>query len=364
MNYLRALFLLSTILVAASSCKKDENEYPIPDSYSFENVNYSGQLQRLAMLTELKSYLQSANTPGTVLDAGRLHAMYANNAGEAGWSGSYDASKQLRDKTLEPQRALFDQLLSAIAAASASAQPAAPGQAGVATTTDGAKRYLLNEGGVELAQVIEKGLMGACFYYQSTAVYFGADKMNVDNETVTPGEGTAMQHHWDEAFGYLGVPVDFPLNTSGLYFWGNYANQRHALLGCNDKLMDAFLRGRAAINNKDYDTRDEAIAEIRENWELVAAATAISYLNVAINRYDDPAARAHALSEAVAFIYSLQFNPDKRIDNLQVASLLATIGGDSDFLQMNFYQTIPQALQTAKNTLAGYYDLQQLQDQF
>lgn len=363
MSNLRAILLVAFATLAVTSCKKEENGYPIPETYNFENVNYSGQLQRLAMLLELKSYMQSANTPGTTLDAGRLQAMYANNTAEAGWTGVYEAGKQLRDKTFEQQRGIFDQLMTAIAAASASTQPAAPGQTGIAVTSDGTKRYLLNANGVELAQIIEKGLMGACFYYQSTAVYFGADKMNVDNEAVTPGQGTTMQHHWDEAFGYLGVPIDFPTNTDGLFFWGNYANQRNALLGCNEKLMNAFLRGRAAIDNKDYDTRDEAIADIRETWELVSAATAISYLNTAIARFDDLAARNHALSEAVAFVYSLQFNPDKRIDNAQVAGLLATIGGNADFLQMNFYQTTVQALQSAKNTLAASYDLEKMKDE-
>jgi len=60
--------------------------------------------------------------------------------------------------------------------------------------------------------------MGACLYYQATSVYMGASKMDVDNETIVPGEGTAMQHHWDEAFGYFSVPKDFPLNKSGLFF--------------------------------------------------------------------------------------------------------------------------------------------------
>ena len=104
--------------------------------------------------------------------------------------------------------------------------------------------------GLDHAQLIEKGLMGACLYYQATSVYFGDDRMNVDNEMVEVGEGTEMEHHWDEAFGYFGVPKDFPTSTDGLFFWGSYSNQRNGILESNQKLMDAFLKGRAAISAK------------------------------------------------------------------------------------------------------------------
>lgn len=345
-----------------TACGEDEPalNYTIPDSYAdFSDVNYDGQLQRLAQLQELGSYLKSAAN-GTEIDATRAKAMYNNEAAAAGWNGTYDASKELAGKTLESVRADFEDYIDAAVMASRSTAPAVEGQAGVAVTNDGNKRYQLDENGVEWAQIVEKGLMGACFYYQAVAVYLGPDKMNVDNETVEPGEGTAMEHHWDEAFGYLGVPRAFPADRDGVIFWGKYSNDRDAMLNTNQPLMDALLKGRAAISNKDLETRDEAIPEVRSAWEKVVVGTAIHYLNSALEAEDDFAIRAHALSEAVAFIYSLQFNPERTIDIAAVNELLTTLGGTADFLQMNFYPTQNADIEAARASLSRAYGLEDL----
>lgn len=350
-----SLRLLTAICVfALFSCnKEDEDSLAIPDTYNFENVNYSGQTQRLGMLLEIKNYIATANTPGLALDAERLKAMYANDADNAGWQGTYEASKQLKGKTFEFQQGLFDQLMDGLAQASASTVAGSPGQAGVVASADGSKQYLLNENGVEYAQLIEKGLMGACFYYQATAVYFGDEKMNVDNTTVEPGEGTAMEHHWDEAFGYYGVPAAFPAVADPLFFWGAYSNRRDELLSCNRKMMDAFLKGRAAISANKLEVRDEAIAEVRANWELISGATAISYINSALDNFDDVALRAHALSEGIAFTYALQFNPERSFTAEEVNQILSLIGGGSeDFFEMNLYQVERAELQQARELLA------------
>jgi hypothetical protein len=352
-NLLRNSLLVLATLVVVSAC--EDNTYEIPTTYdAFENVSYSGQTQRLAMLTEMTNYLKTSNTSGVVLDADKLKAMYANDAANAGFIGTYDASKQLKSKTLENQQTTFEGLMDAIEMASQSTVAAADGTAGVSTSADGEKNYLLNERGVEYTQLIEKGLMGACFYYQATAVYFGSGKMDVDNETVEPGEGTDMEHHWDEAFGYWGVPQNFPSSTDGLAFWGKYSNTVDAVLGTNQKLMDAFLKGRAAITNKDLETRDEAIIEARAEWEHVVAGTAIHYFNDGLENTGDFTRRAHALSEAIAFVYSLQFNPEKSMTNDQVNEILTAFTGSSDFTAMNLYNTTDADIQAAKNLLAGY----------
>lgn len=356
------LLPLALSLLAAPffySCEKADDTYSIPETYDFENVDYSGQVQRLQMLQEIKNYLASANTQGVALDAGRLKSMYANEPAGAQWALQYDASKRLKDKTLESQQPVFEGLMDAIALSSTSAVAGAEGQAGVVASLDGSRRYLFNEKGVELAQLIEKGLMGACFYYQSTAVYMSEDRMNADNEAVKPGEGTAMEHHWDEAFGYYGVPRDFPLNKDGIAFWGVYSDRRDPQLNSNRKMMDAFLKGRAAISSKDNETRDEAIMEARAAWEEISGATAISYINVAIRDFDDFALRAHALSEAIAFVYALQFNPEKSLSNAQVSEVLELIGGSADFLEMNLYQAEVSRLEQARGQLAAALGLQQ-----
>jgi len=348
-------------LVFFSACSKDDDnsgtDYVIPTVYDFENVNYSGQEQRIAMLSELTTYMKSANVANTALDVDRLKGMYTNSDA-ANWNGTYEASKQIKGKTFEQVQETFESLLEDLATAS---QPGSLG--GVVTSADGAKSYLLNENGLEHAQLISKGLMGALLYYQSTSVYFGDDKMAGDNVTVTDGKGTEMEHAWDEAFGYFGVPKTFPSDTEPVYFWGDYCNDRNALMGTNKPVMDAFLKGRAAISNNDIATRDLAIEEARTAWERVIVGTALHYLNGSISDFDDVALKGHQLSEAVGFIYSLQFNPSKKISNTQVGQLLVKIGGTSVLATLNFNNITVESVTEARDELAAYYDLEDLKEE-
>ena len=360
--------VVCTLICAAllfSACKPEKiDDYTVPATYNFENVSYSGQTQRLNMLGELEIYMDQSGTVGTALDADKLKAMYSNDSANAGWQGTYEDSKQLKSKTFEAEQAVFDDLLERLAKASQSAVAGSEGVAGVVESKSGEKAYLLDENGLDLVQMIEKGLMGACFYYQATTVYFGSGKMDVDNETVTEGKGTEMEHHWDEAFGYLGVPIDFPANTDGIRYWGKYANSRDGVLGSNQELMDALLKGRAAISNDDLEARDEAIAEARDAWEMVSVGTALHYINAGIENFDDIAIRAHALSEAAGFIYSLKFNETKRITNSEIDELNTLVGGAADFASMNLYNADTAKLQQAKDKLAQYYGVEDKKDEF
>ena len=361
-NYLPFYISLFALVLFASCEDEEPLVIDVPDSYAdFENVNYDGQTQRLGQLAELTAYLKSASD-GNSLNASLLAARYANQP-NAAWDGTYSDSKQLRNKTFESEQPQYDLLLDAAADASTVAQ-AVPGTAGIVVSADGAKKYHVNANGVEYAQVIEKGLMGALLYYQSTGVYLEPGKMDVDNEEVIPGEGTAMQHHWDEAFGYWGVPQDFPSNTDGLLFWGDYTNDRDALLGSNEILMDAFKRGRAAIGQNQLDIRDAAIQTIRKEWERVVAATALHYLNSAAANFDDPALRLHALSEAVAFTYALQFNPQRSISLSETARLLTELGGSTQFNEMNLYNIDAAGILTVRDELATAAGLSALKEAF
>jgi len=359
-------FCAILVLIALNACEKEDTKpsYAIPATYEFENVNYAGQLQRLAMLLEMKTYMATGNVQNTVLDANKLKAMYSNNAVLAGWKSTYDSSKQLKDKTLDSERANVEKWIDGLALASQSTETAAEGKAGIVTSGDGTKKYLVNPNGLEYAQVIEKGIMGACFYYQTTAVYMGAERMNVDNKEIIAGEGTKMEHHWDEAFGYIGIPTTFPITTDGLAFWGVYVNRRDPILKCNQPFMNALIKGRAAISNDDLTTRDKAITESRQWFELVIATTAINYINTTLKSFDDLAIRFHSLSECITFIYSLQFNPDKKLTNAQVANLFELLGGSKTLDTANFYQTTKSDLEQVKSILSKTYQVEDKADLF
>ena len=359
MNFRLSLLALGLSFLAFSACDSDDDNtpnYEVPSTYTFENVNYEGQTQRIGMLSEMKAYLGSANT-GSSVDANRLKAMYGNQSG-AGFSGSY--SKDIRSKTFPGVANDFDLYIDRLAALSGTSEVAAPGKVGIATAANG-RTYLLDSTGLEWVQVVEKGLMAACFGYQAATVYLGEEKMSVDNNDITPGEGTAMEHHWDESFGYLGVNPAFPSVSDDALFWGSYCNRRDPLMGTNSIALE-YRKGRAAISNKDMEGRDRAITEIRKQWARISAGTAINYLNGALAAGNDTAKRMHDLSEGVVFIYALQFMKDSGTPRESANELLRNLAGSENFFEMNLYNTSDEQIRAAREVLSTRYELAEVKE--
>ena len=129
------------------------SNYVFTDADGNNTVSYSGQTSRMDMLSEMVSYLKTANgsnpTPAT-LDAATLLAMYDNSY--TGWSDTtlIDNGKQLKSKTAGDDvgiQAMFEGWMTDAAAGS----------------PDVTGSYLQDSSGIEWTQMIEKGLMGACF---------------------------------------------------------------------------------------------------------------------------------------------------------------------------------------------------------
>lgn len=348
----QTVLLLSFAMMAFTSCNDETPEpvvsYTVPSIYAFQNVDYSGQTERLNQLDEMMVIVESAIAAKSQINGQALKDMFENVDGNGGGNYSFSSTKQLADKCFGPDVQKFEGYFEKIEAISANQTIAANGVAGYSELEGSVRLY--DENGVELSELIEKGLMGAVFYYQATAVYLGDGKMNVDNETVVEGKGTDMQHHWDEAYGYLGVSQEFPANTEGLRYWGTYCNRRDDLLGSNEALSEALRRGRAAINAGVLEDRDVAIADVRKNWELVAAATVIHYLNEAIDKLGNDHVRNHVLSEAYAFLEAMFYNPEKAITNTELNEVFVKIGS-------NFYEVNAQDLQSARDQLSTIYNL-------
>lgn len=349
----------------SEEAKKDDGscvfpELEIPATYSFTDdngnntVSYSGQVDRLNQLEEMTTYMKSGT--GAALDNAILMDMFANTGDNGGGNFTFSSSKQLKNKCFDSDVAMFEGWMSDLATASADfAETAASGQAGTLTT--GEKTYLFDANGMEHVQLIEKGLMGAVFLNQALNTYFGSGKMDVDNTTAADAAGgkhyTEMEHHWDEAFGYFGAPVDFLTNTDDLRFWAKYCNKQNDALGCNAIIMNAFLKGRAVISQDfDLSMRDEQIEIIRKEWERVSASQAVTYLEGAKDNFGtDNAKFLHELSEAYAFILSLKYVPleTRVIDFATIETLLDTTIGD------DFWAVTVADLTSAINTLNSTY---------
>ncbi|ALJ01510.1 hypothetical protein DC20_16070 [Rufibacter tibetensis] len=342
-----------------TSCSDEDQEvsYTVPSTYSFENVNYSGQTDRMAMLSELDAYVKTGNN-GAVLNLQKMRNMYANTNAPFSSAQLNNSGKQLKDKTILSAQNIIESYFEKAATASLLAgAPATNGTPGILTTADNSK-YLVDANGVEPAQVIQKGLMSGVFYYQAVESYLTEAKIGaaVDNATVTPGEGTKMEHHFDEAFGYFGAPADFPTNLNNLKFWANYSNKVNATLGTNKAIMDAFLKGRAAISAKDMKAKDEAIATIRTEWEKLVAASAILELNLAKTHIADQAKKSHYLSEALGFIMGLKYKTDRKITDAQHQEVLTKLG-------TNFYVTTAADINAALNIISTAYGFDSVKSQ-
>jgi hypothetical protein len=342
--------MISALIMVMNSCEdNDPIGLDIPETYNFENVDYSGQIQRIAMLAELSSYAKSGISQ--TLDEQLMLDMFSNQNNPFSNTELNGLSKDLKSKTFELDQTFIEQWIGSAAEASSSTASAENGVAGV--LSNGSKTYLFDENGFEPAQIIEKVLMGACFYYQATTVYLGSERMAADNNTIEPGRGTNMEHHWDEAFGYTSFPEDFSSASidDDLQFWAKYSDGRDDLLQTNDLLMKALLKGRAAISANDLEIRDQAIIEVRESWELVVAATAIHYLNGALADFTDDVLRNHELSEAWAFIKSLTYNEDASISTGEIQSLLDALGD-------NFYTISTDQINQVKDDLVTKFNLE------
>jgi hypothetical protein len=352
------LFAITILLLLFSNCKKDTRHpepdpnpsYTVPTSYHFTNANFTSSTQRIAMLEELTTYIKTAHTPTSspTLSAQKLMDMFVNNANPFIDADLNSSGIELKNQT-NNNFGLYAEIENAfaeIANVSVSTPSASNGVAG--KLISGSKAYLVNEKGIEFKEVIDKGIMGALLYNRATTLLNNIG--SYDNSTVVAGIGTAQEHAWDEAFGYFGVPVTFPTNTVGLKNWGNYCNAVNAAIGSNTLIMNAFLKGRAAITNKDIAGRDAARNIICAAWEKVCAARFITYMKNAKNNIADDAIRIHNLTESLGFVKAFKYNSTKSISNEQINQLLNYLGD-------NFYAITQSNIENAISTMAGIFAL-------
>jgi hypothetical protein len=284
------------------------------------------------MLAELTDYMKTANTPGTIVSAPIMVDMFINENNPFQDEELNNSDKQIRDKTNFLDQANIENLMVdfAIATSLAPEDFVQPGSPGVILSEGGTKQYFFDENGMEHIQLIEKGLMGSLLYHQITSVYLTDSKIgpSVDNTNVIPGKGTDMEHHWDEAFGYLGLPEDYPTNTEDVRFLGKYIHAREPLMQSGTKIMNAIIAGRFAITENDMQEKDIQAEIVISELEKAMGGTGIYYINSAMTNITDAALRNHALSEAIAFIRALKFNDGKSIVTQDIDRAIELIGDD------------------------------------
>jgi len=230
---MKKVLLLSTLVTASLiSCGKDDDkvEITVPATYEFtrdgvSTVSYSGQTARIDMATELVGALKStASTEVQLLE------MYRNQKADGSDANPYNGTAlNTSTKSVKSKVAASKDFFSANTVAAASvkqdfegwiaafvsekeaydnnlAEAGQPGQ-----IADGSSTRLVNGGGLEYIQAVNKGLIGAlmvdqlCNNYLSPAVLDEGENVS-QNDTGIVANGkpyTTMEHKWDEAYGYL-----------------------------------------------------------------------------------------------------------------------------------------------------------------
>jgi len=322
---------LSTIVV--TSCSDDDNLIiPIvathaktvsditldgvsaPATYTFNrdgntSVSYGGQTTRIQMAKEFSSALKvSTNTEA------QLDDMFANGTGFSG-AGLDASGKKIRNKTgasvdfFEGEvegvtiKEYFDNLIKgqvdnvfvnwSTAAASGTAGQIA----------DGSSTRYVNAKGIENNQVFAKGLIGALQLDQALNGYM-SKVVNDDNIAVSDNH-TTMEHHFDEAYGYL-------MNSEDDSFFSKYLTKVDSnpnFTGIESEIGQAFRIARQAIVDQKYAVRDQAIEVLRYQVSKAVAVRTIHYLQAGKAQIA-PATMGgafHDLSEGMGFVYSLRF---------------------------------------------------------
>jgi hypothetical protein len=331
-----------------ASCKKDDvtptptptpSVYTVPTSYLFNDANnistidVSGQKTRLIMLEQMGSLMGGTNpvTEGTLLEMfdGTGFTVDSLNTSGKRLSDKTAASVDYFSNNLAEKNDIINafklQLKEAAIATSANVEASA-GIAGY--YMDGSKKRYFSANGLEPQQVFLKGMMGACLMDQALNGYLsavkldgGSTKENNTNRVLVSGKNyTEMEHFWDEAYGYIFANDNLTASPAVYKYWSSYINQVNADPNFNtlkDNIVKAFIKGRAAISNKDYTTRNTQIAIIKKELSKVPAVRAVYYMNegkVKLSTNNGKAA-FHALSEGYGFIWALRFtqNPDTKM---------------------------------------------------
>ncbi|RYD94273.1 MAG: DUF4856 domain-containing protein [Sphingobacteriales bacterium] len=356
-KYLHYSLAILAAAILVTSCSKDKKDdtippYDVPTTYNFEGANYLTSTQRVKMALELNSYLGTATT--AEITSAKANDYFSNTNAPFTDLTLNTSGINLAEKTANGDT-FKGYFVQRAANSTQRATPAAPGVAGFYGNR------LVSATGLEYNQAVAKGMMGALFFKEAMNIL--ANISSADNNTVTGGT-TAMQRQWDEAFGYLSVPVDYDtarvyVNTDPIrpLLWGGYLAERGKSIQAGGVIFNAFLKGRAAIGAKDYNVVKEQAAIIQDKWEQLVAAAALAYTTIPTQSVNvgNLATQFHALSEGFGFVSCFEYRSSRtKLSNADYQTLKTII--NTDFYTLINEVNFPKLVQ-AQNILKATYGL-------
>ena len=367
------------------------------------SVSYSGQVVRNLLVNDIKSLIAS-NVGGG--NTATINSMMANDDPNlAIYTGSGLNTVQTKYHDISTS-----QLNDRLAAVTSYTDPGygANAQDMITGWVAESEGYSVRPGGLDLGQMTQKVMWGAIAYWQGTSKYMSKIP-NDDNTMSDDGDPyTAMEHHWDESFGYFGAARDYntgysddtdrktdPYNDSngdGLIDFKTEYNMGWAVTAAKRDLVDgvavdydftktifdAYLEGRTLIYNQA--PLDEILVQrdiILNTWEKVVAAVSIHYINDTMSDLEALISAGDSnlawdnlpesgdgykynihWAEMRAYAHGLIYNDFKLISDADIATVLGYMGtapaynDGSDFSAM---QTLHDNLALAKPILQAAY---------
>lgn len=280
--------LAMATLVGCKESTSPKEPLNVPGTYDTLQfaANASAELLLRTQLSGLTTLMKTGRMPGTSVDLGALTTAFAPLAEAAGSYGEHvtmalNELSKASGGSYDPRRTV-----------------ALNGEGGVYGS------YLFDETGLEMEQIVEKGLFSAMMYRQAV-------------QLMTP-DATAADV--DRIVALFGAGLTFPNSdkaSSPDRFSAAYAARRDKNDGKGYYTQIALnvRRAQAAIKaGNEYD--DELMAAfgaIRDNWERAIVATAINYMLTSTMTFasTSPSDAAlsgalHAYGEAVGFLRGLQ----------------------------------------------------------
>ena len=245
-NKSKLLYFLSLMLMFTIGCEDEEvadndsgtTTLETPAEFVFESrfeqhagessVSYSGQVVRNLLVNDIKTQIGTDAGSG---DATTLLSMMANDdPNRMILTSTTPSSMQTKYHDISTMH--LNDRLDAVSDYILPGYEMNAGDAISAWVTDAVTNGKTNADGIRLDQMVQKTLWGAVAYWQGTSKYMSKIP-NDDNTMSDDGDPyTAMEHHWDESFGYFGAARDY--NTG-------YSDDNARKTTQNDSNGDGFI---------------------------------------------------------------------------------------------------------------------------
>lgn len=313
-NWKNSFFFLA-LSVSLFACDEETTDVTFPSlevPTTYESANYesnaSTELAVRSNLSTLVSKMQVGRTGATVSESELLTAFNAENPSLKSITTSYYAEKT-------------PNWLADLAKASGGTFNPSTAPAGNGGVYGG---YLFDKNGLEVEQVVEKGLFGAALYNHALTI--------IKSDNITASD-------IDRLVAIFGAHPSFKnsdvAEQNKDIFSAKYAARRDKNdgKGLYTSIKTNLITAKAALEKgQNYNQeRDKALSDFRYNWEKSNMATVVNYLLGTISKLNksaatdaDKSSALHSYSEAVGLVHGWKgvAQNDKAISDAEIDQIL------------------------------------------